>query len=335
VSRRCWIFLLAVLVALTSRAHAIDWYSLVPNSAYSRDLAMGTSTIALTYAPQSQSINPAGLSLYSTRNPLRGSLVMNPGGFWQIRNYSERFGTGRSTGQRAGDMARMAVSSVAVQSYVVTVAALASQPVMNLGDTARYRRYERSMPLDLHQNSLVVSLALHPRVAVGGRVDRYYRYDSPQGEAYSYGVILRPKNVNLGLQYQRFPAKGAKLWHPLDRRGDQATTAGIAMSREDLTISFQVMNLTQSGGPAFLEPHAGIEWRPLRSLALRAGGMQFSRTSQWAWTSGFSLLDANWLHHRAMRLLAPDEVLQVAVGVIYRHLTPVSGVGSLTCAWRF
>jgi hypothetical protein len=316
-------------------ATALEWISLLPNSAYSRDLAMGTSTIALSYAPQSQSINPAGLSLYDPRNALRGSLVMNPGGFWQIKNYNERYSAGRSAAQTAGDMARLAVGSVAIQSYIVSIAALVSQPVMMPADTGRYRNFERATPLDDHQNSLLVSLALHPRISVGGRIDRYYNYDIPRGEAYSYGVILRPRNVNIGVQYQRFPATGGRIWHPLDRRGDESTTAGIAMERENFTFSFQVMNLTQSGSPAFLEPHAGFEWRPLRAFAFRAGGIQFSKTSQWAWTGGFSLLDANWLHSRALRLLVPDDVLQIAVGVIYRHQTPVTGIGSLTCAWRF
>jgi hypothetical protein len=176
---------------------------------------------------------------------------------------------------------------------------------------------------------------LHPRVSVGGRIDRYFSFDSPEGTAYSYGVILRPRGVSLGLQYQHYPTSGPRVWHPLDHRGDQTTTAGIAIERENVTVSVQVMNLTRSDGPAFLEPHAGVEWRPVRALSLRAGGVEYTGSPRWAWTSGIGLLDANWFRSRPSRLAVPDEILQAAIAVIYDKRTPEVGIGSLTCSWRF
>jgi len=324
-----------LLFACSSDALAFHWISIGPNTAYSRDLAMGASTIALPYAPQSQSINPAGLTLFDPRREgVRTAVFLNPAGLWQLRNYSRTEAAGRSAGQQLEDGARLLAGGATVQDRILTVAAFVSQPVMDVGDTARYSGFQSSSPLDYHQNSLAASLWLHPRVSVGGRIDRYYCYDRPEGEGYSYGVILRPKGVNVGVEYQRFPDTGARVWHPLDRRTDQATTAGIAVVREQYTLSFQLMNLTQSGGTAFLEPHAGMEWRPVRALALRAGGAQFSHGTGWAWTTGIGLLDANWLRNRLARLLVPDEVLQLAVAVVYREHTPALGIGSLTCAWR-
>ncbi|MBU1983062.1 hypothetical protein KJ815_01500 [bacterium] len=325
---------LILLVSLKA-AHAGDWITLVPNPAFSRDLAMGMSTIALSYAPQSQSINPAGLRLFDPDRGWRATLVVNPGGFLQLGKSRPAAAPERNTLDQVSDGVRTLTTAAALQARIIAIAVFLSQPVMLAGDTARYNDYENRSPLDGHQNSLLVSLALHPRVAVGGRVDRYYSWDRPQGESYSYGVILRPRGVRVGVQYQRFPESGVRLWHPLDHRSDQTTTAGVAIVRENLTLAMQVMNLTESSKPAFLEPHAGVEWRPVRALALRAGGTQFSRSRSWAWTAGIGLLDANWFRSRAARLLVPDDVIQVALGVIYSRRTPVLGIGSLTCAWRF
>jgi len=332
-SLRALIALLCVTAA--GDASALEWITTAPNSAYSRDLSMGASTVALSGTPQSQSINPAGLELGRPRSGFRASLVVNPGGAWQIAQSWDDKADRRTDSEHALDGLRMLLCAAAVESPIITAAVMPSQPVMLLQDGERFHDFETRSPLDEHQNSLLVSLALHPRVSVGGRVDRYYCWDYPQGESYSYGVILRPRGVNLGVQYQRFPGAETRVWHPLDRRTDQATTAGLGLVREHFTLTTQVMNLTSSDGRAFLEPHAGAEWRPVRALALRAGGMQFSRSRRWAWTAGIGLLDANWLRSRIARLLVPDDVLQLAVAVVYLDDVPELGVTSLTCAWRF
>jgi hypothetical protein len=324
---------LLLVTATGQQALALDWISLTPNPAYSRDLAMGASTVALSYAPQSQSINPAGFTLYAPAAGLHGSLLLNGGGFYQAGRYLRE--GNRRTGRETQDVARMVFSGAAVQSSVITLAALSAQPVMHVGETSRYKHFETSTPLSEHQNSVLAVLALHPQVSVGGRFDRYYHWDTAEGDAYSYGVILRPRNVNIGVQYQRFPASGARVWHPLDRRADAATTAGIALEKPGFIWTVQVMNLTRSDGPAFLEPHTGFEWRPLPDLALRAGGVEYSRSRRWAWTGGIGLLDANTIRSRAHQLAAPDDVLQFAVGVIYLRRTPELAMGSLTAAWRF
>lgn len=330
----CLLAAVLLFFVFVPRAAALEWISVAPNPAYSRDLAMGASTVALSYAPQSQSTNPAGFTLFDPRTDFHATAFLNPGGLWQLKNYADHEAAERKSPAVFGDGARLLLHGVGMQTRILNLAVLISQPVMYDGNTARYRRFERSSSLDLHQNSLLMSLALHPRVSVGGRVDRYYSYDRPEGDGYSYGVILRPRGLNVGVEYQRFPVTAPRVLHPLDRRGDQSTSAGVAMVRETFTATFQVMNLTQSDQPAFLEPHMGMEWRPVRALALRAGGVQFSRSANWAWTTGIGLLDANWLRNKVARLLVPDEVLQLAVAVIYHRRTPTLGIGSLTCAWR-
>lgn len=322
------------LAIKTYPAAALDWITLAPNPAYSRDLAMGASTIALSYAPQSQSINPAGFVLFPSHAGIRASLFLNGGGLYQTVRYFDDSRNKRS-GHEALDGARMMLTGAAVQMHVVSVALLLTEPVMSPDEPECYRRFENSIPLTDHQNSLLFSFNVHSQVSIGGRVDRAYMWDAPHGDAYAYGVILRPRNVRIGVQYQSFPDSGRRVWHPLDRRSDEATTAGLAITSGSATLTMQVMNLTRSDGKAFLEPHAGIEWRPLRDFALRGGGMQFSRSPRWAWTGGLGVLDANWFRARANRLESPDDVLQCAVAVIYQRRTPELAMGSLTLSWRF
>ncbi|RQV99601.1 hypothetical protein EH220_01310 [bacterium] len=311
-----------------------EWYSLAPNPSYSRDLAMGASTLALDYAPQNQSINPAGMTCFPRKSRQQISFFFNPGGMWQTKNYIADEAETQADAQQVVDVARLLVSGVAVRKKEIAVALLLSQPVMMKDDPGRYHNFESKSSLGLHQNSIIMKLLLHPRVALGGRVDRFYRYAYPEDEAYSYGVILKPRGIQVGVQYQRFPSSGPRYWHPLDRRSDSSTSAGIALDREAVKVTFQVMNLTESDKPAFLEPRAGIEWRPARSIALRAGGIQFSRSHRWALTTGVGLVDVNWIRNRAARLLVPDDLVQFALAIVYNQRRPEIGIGSLTFGWR-
>lgn len=335
--QRCvWHLLLsACLAASALPAAALEWIAALPNPAASRDLGMGMSTLAVDWGMQSASINPAGFRLFGRETRLRATLVTNPGGLWQLRNYAANEAAGRTGSGAALDGMRLLTTGAAVQRRIVAMAILTTQPIMPGDDRMRYVDYEQHSALSYHQNSILTSLAVHPRVSVGGRVDRYYRGDAPDGEGYSYGLILRPRGINVGVQYQRFPRPAPRVAHPLDRRADQSTSAGLAVVRDTYSVTVQVMNLTRSDARAFLEPHAGIEWRPVRAVALRAGGMQFSRSTRWAWTTGIGLLDANWLRARNKRTQVPDDILQAAVAVQYNRRTPELGIGSLTLSWRF
>jgi hypothetical protein len=329
--------LLAVmlLTAADTNLLAWEWITIVPNPAYSRDLAMGASTLALSYPPQSQSINPAGYIAFGAKSSRMAAVILNPGGLWQVRNYFA-FETSHRTGiDQVWEPAELLVNSISVRWRIATLAGIFGQPVMLAGDPGQYDGFSSSSSLESHQNSVLLGLNLHPRVSVAGRIDRYYHFSTSQGEGYSYGVILRPRGLELGVQYQRYPASGAHVWHPLDRRHDQSVTAGIALDRQPWKVTAQVLNLTALSDSLRLEPHVGAEWRPWQHLGLRAGLLSFSDGKHWAWTSGFSVFDANALRDKHERLPVPDDVLQAAVGVQYNRGKPELGIASLTLSWRW
>ena len=305
---------------------------LIPHPSAARDFALGGSTISLSWAPQSVGANPAGLELFEPSPPLRGTIVLSPAAVPQVTKLW-RDGS-RSTPDKLFDSAGMLVHGVGMQKSILVLMALFAQPVLREGEFPENEAFEGNTLDGLYSNSVLFKLDLHPQVAVGGRVDRFYEDRHPMASAHGYGVILRRKSVQVGLQYQRYPAQGNFAQHPLDRRGDQTTSAALSWKGHDFSVSFQVLNLTQKSEPALLEPHAGVEWRPFRAVAFRAGGAQFSRSNCWAWTAGLGLLDANWLRGPLRRLKAPDDILQLAAGVIYRKHTPLSVTGIMTLAWR-
>jgi len=322
------------MAALASDLPALEWIYLTPNPAYSRDLAMGASTLALSYPPQSQSINPAGFTAFERQTRQVVTVFLNPGGAWQTVKWWQKDEEADTRDVSATIPPRLLINSLAVRWKIATLAGLLSQPVMKSGLASRYEGYEQSSGLDQHENSLLLALNLHRRISVGGRVDRYYRYSHAEGEGYSYGVILRPRNVTLAVQYQRFPASGDRVWHPLDRRRDQAVSAGLAFTEGEWLVTAQVMNLTASGDSLRLEPRVGAEWRPWRYLGMRAGLVSFSDNERWAWTSGISLVDANWFRDKFARLPVPDDILQAAIAVLYDRRTPTLAIGSLTLSVR-
>jgi hypothetical protein len=324
------------LVFLTSSpAAALEWINLTPNPSYSRDIGLATSSAALGYSAQSENANPAGLALGPSAKRKGLVFMVHPAGIYQVSRYLDDEAAGRRTVEQLTEAGRLLVSAVGYHNSLISVAALLARPLGLAGDSGAFSRFEKSSSLSAHQNSLIAAVRINPRVSFGGRIDRYFHYSDPQGEGYSYGVQFRPKGLAVGVQYQRFPGSGARIWHPLDRRRDGTTSAAVAWKRGPVTATLQMLNLTQPEQLAYLEPHGGIETRISDWATLRAGGALYSRSPRWLWTAGCSLLDANLFRSRANQLPVPDEILQISVAVVYRHRTPELGILSLTTAWRF
>jgi hypothetical protein len=333
VTLRCWLFVFIISAAPLRLVADLHVGYLIPNPAAARDFALGGTAGALPYSPQSQSTNPAGLTLFEPSDDWRATIFLNPAAIPQVVKLWE--GQEQSTKDRILDTPRLLVHGVGIQRSAFILAVLLSEPVLRESSLPPDETFDTE-PLDgLYRNSILFNLQPHPQVAVGGRIDRLYKRDSPLGEAYHYGVLLRQKSVAIGFQYHHFPPEADFSVHPLERHGDQTTSASLAWNLTSLSVCLEVANLTQKSEQAFLEPHAGVEWRPLRAVVLRVGGTQFSRSNQWAWTAGMGLLDANWLRQPNHRFMTPDDVLQVAAGTIYRKHTPLSVTGIVTLSWRF
>ncbi|MCC6475941.1 hypothetical protein IT157_02705 [bacterium] len=323
-----------LLFLFAHSAFAIEWISLLPHPSCSRELSMGCATGALFYSPSASGTNPAGLVLSPKFRAKQAAFILHPGGVWQVPIYLDQMGKSRSAAENIWDVSRLLVGSAGYHFRWMSARATFAEPVMRQDESDRFDDYPKDYALSSSQTSLQLALDVHPRIAVGGRVDFYEREDRGDGEGFSYGVIVKPRGVQVGLSYQRYPITGARWQHPLDRRTDQGINASLGVQREGYSVAFQTMNLSNSDGTAFLEPRAGVEWRVSRGIALRGGAILFSRSRRAAWTAGLGLLDTNWLRPKQKRLRVPEDLLSVGVAMIYDEWRPVQGITSFTLAWR-
>jgi hypothetical protein len=323
-----------VLLLLATRVFAFEWTSLWIQPGIARDFAMGNATGAMFGTTSQGSSNPAGFLAFpkGTRAGITGAIQAS--GLASVTDYFDQSKNRRSTISQASDVASLFVRSVSAKYRWATATAILAEPVMRRDETTRFDDRPENHALAEYQTGVILNLLLHPRVRIGGRVDFYSRDFEGDGEGFSYGVVLKPRGVQVGLHYQRFPVTGARWLHPLDRRIDQGTTASIAIQKPEYTLAFLLSNLSKSDMLGFLEPRVGAEWRPWRALAVRAGGSLFTRSRGAAATAGIGLLDANWFRKRENRLAVPEDILSGAFGILYDAGRPVQGFTTVTLAWR-
>ncbi len=325
--------LLLVLI-LAAQAFAFEWTPLLIQSGVARDLAMGNATGALFGSMSTSSGNPAGFVPFPVEKRTGVTGVLQGNGALQLGDYFDTAADRRTTISQIADVSSLFVRSISARHRWIAASGILAEPVMQRNDSTRFGDTADKHTLAEYQTSLVLHLQMHKRVQVGGRVDFYSREFKGDGEGFSYGVILKPRGLQVGLHYQRFPVTGPRWLHPLDRRIDKGTTASVALQRSVYTLAFQLTNVSETDGLGYLEPRFGAEWRPVRALALRAGGSLFTRSRGAVATAGIGLFDANWFRSREDRLRIPEDILSFGMAILYDSGRPVQGYTTLTLAWR-
>ncbi len=325
---------LLLVLAFAAQTFAFQWTPLLIQSGVARDFAMGSATGALFGSMSTESGNPAGFVPFPFEKRIGVTGVLQGNGVLQLPDYFDTAADRRTTISQIADVSSLFVRSVSARHRWLAVSGILAEPVMQRDDQTRFDDTPDKHTLAEYQTSLLLHLQMHKRVQVGGRVDFYSRNFKGDGEGFSYGVILKPRGLQVGLHYQRFPVTGPRWLHPLDRRVDKGTTASIALQRSVYSLAFQLTNLSETEGLGYLEPRLGAEWRPARALALRAGGSLFTRSRGAVATAGIGLLDANWFRNREDRLRVPEDLLSFAMAIVYDAGRPVQGYTTMTLAWR-
>lgn len=325
--------LLFVLI-FAAKSTAIDWTSLPIQSGVARDFAMGNATGALFGSLSTGSTNPAGFVPFPKSKRTGITAIVQANGMASLADYFDVAADHRSAISQIGDIGSHFVRSVSARHRWAAFSAILAEPVMHSDDTMRFDNAPEKHLLAQYQSSLLLHLQLHARVQVGGRVDFYSHDFEGDGEGFTYGVILKPRGVQVGLHYQRYPATGPRWLHPLDRRIDKGTTASVALQQPSYSFAFQLCNLSASSELGFLEPRIGAEYRPVRAVAIRAGGSLYTRSHGAVATFGVGLLDANWFRDREDRLLVPEDILSIGMAILYDSGRPVKGFTTMTLAWR-
>ncbi|MBK6910540.1 MAG: hypothetical protein IPH10_06350 [bacterium] len=322
------------LLLWAAQACAVEWDALWVQPGVARDLALGSATGALFGSYSTASQNPAAYIAFPPAQRTAFGAILIGNGVVSQDDYRQNDMSRRSTLSRFGDFPSFFIRSLSFKHRWLSASVIPAEPVMRREDPGRLTSSSPVHALAEYQSSVMTQLLLHPRVQVGGRVDFYSRDFKGDGEGFSYGVILKPHGVQVGLHYQRFPVSGPRWLHPLDRRVDQGTTASLALQRQNYSVAVQVTNLSRSDELGFLEPRAGAEWRPARAIALRAGGSLFTRSHGAVATFGVGLLDANWFRARNDRLPFPEDILSIGVALLYNDGHLNAGHTAVTLAWR-
>lgn len=166
-------------------------------------------------------------------------------------------------------------------------------------------RIERGRFFDVHDYqksrnvTLGFSVTLAPKVSIGMAGEWYLREGGWRRARFGhrYGLIVRPRpNTTVGLCYFDLAEGRDNERLTLDRFSDEALNIGISHApREWLTVAVDVRNVSDEGRQKGVEPHAGIEIRPLNALSLRGGYYQVSAETEKGYSAGFGISDIRTL----------------------------------------
>jgi len=148
----------------------------------------------------------------------------------------------------------------------------------NLSDVSRLERneimngsaYEWSRQLDI-----ALRLRFAPRVSMGIAVQMNRQHPQLGGNrwGYRYGILIKPRAYfQAGLCYYNYENQISDTRLNLERLPDETLNIGFALLPwHTLIISGDIRNVSDDQREASLEPHMGIEIRPIQAFSLRGG----------------------------------------------------------------
>jgi hypothetical protein len=123
-----------------------------------------------------------------------------------------------------------------------------------------------------YYNRAVVKLSLSKRAVVGVSAEMYSSRNGIEDVGYSYGLILKPGKLNVGVFYRSAPGDYRGEFLQNLRLANETINAGLSWAiLEKMKWFIDLRNISEEGSPAFMEPHTGIEITPWEHLALRGG----------------------------------------------------------------
>ncbi|MFC1568604.1 hypothetical protein ACFL4L_00080 [bacterium] len=130
--------------------------------------------------------------------------------------------------------------------------------------------YETSRNLDI-----AIRMRFAPRVSMGIAIESIEQYPEKGRKrwAYRYGILVKPKPyLQVGLCYYNFDNRISNTRMNLERLPDETLNIGIAIQPwSKMLLSADIRNVSDDQRDATLEPHMGIEIKPIEQLKLRGG----------------------------------------------------------------
>lgn len=251
------------------------------------------SPVAMEGGLMSPPVNPAGLCVYRDTPFPRISVVLNP--------------LGAALAFQGMQEGAYANSAVDAEDFIVPAALLfkaigfSYQP-LNVGiifceqmpgGRLQDSFFEYYPVLDNYFNRAFVKIQLHQKVQIGASAEIFAQKDRIDAVGYSYGVIMKPGKINVGVFYHTSPPGYENQMLAGRRLVSETINVGLSYSPVD-PVKFYggLRNISESKSPAFMEIHSGLEFTPWNHFSLRAG--YFLEDGDYnSFSFGLGLLDLN------------------------------------------
>jgi len=319
------IIITIVILIYIGRVDADNRYLTLSSSA-GRSLSL-TCPAALEGYIAEVPINPAGFKLFKDVPAPRFAVYLNPlSAFIAFKGLQEgEYGNGVIDSEDLLIPALLLFKGFALSYRALNVGLVMSEQLPN-GDVNK-RLFHYFPVYDDYYNRLFLRLELDERVAIGVSAEMFTVDEKNIRVGYSYGVILKPGKLNVGVFYSMLPDGYEEALLPNIRLVDETVNAGLSWQPNKMVKCFTgLRNISEESRPAFLEPHSGLEVIPWKHAALRAG-YYYEKDEGNVFSFGLGLLDINdfrpMQNHTEIREFLLDYGLVMLPGDIALHSVAV------------
>ena len=287
------LLLLGIIVSapFTGAAFAEDCYLTLSTTLVGR-FALGSPATFEGYVADTP-VNPAGFNLFSQEYAPKFKVFFNPLGS-AVAAESMNFGEDSDGKLEGKDLFLPLILffkgfNFSFHPFELGIS-LAEQPQSGI---VGGRPLEYFPLFDHYSNRMFLQFELHEKVALGLSAEFFCEAGKVRGVGWSYGVLIKPGKVSVGVFYYLLPFKYRNELLARDRIVEDTVNAGLAWQPfRFLKCYLDLRNLSEENSPAFLEPHLGLETLIWEHTALRAGYYREENESH-AFTIGLGLLDLN------------------------------------------
>lgn len=282
----------AVFILLTGGQALGDTGFLTLSSSSARRISLAGPAAMEGYVAEAP-VNPAGYNFYTPDYRPRFTVFFNPVGSIVaaegLQNGPESDGVLNEEDFAIPLMILFRGFAFSYRSFNAGLI-LGEQPQ---GGTSGDRMFEYFPLFDDYCNRLFLQLKLHDKIALGMSAEMFSRHEKIEKVGVSYGVMIKPGKMNVGVFYYLLPEKNQYDLLPHDRIAEDTVNAGLSWQPLGfLKCFFDLRNLSEENAPAFLEPHLGIETTPWEHTSFRAGFYR-EEGEENAFSFGLGICDLN------------------------------------------
>jgi len=281
-----------LLLVFTAQSSSGEDRYLTLSTVDTRSLSLG-SPAAMEGGLMSPPINPAGLTIFRNSPLPRISIFLNPLGAGAAI-YGMQEGKYADTTIKADDFiipAALLIKAIGFSYQPLNVGVIFGEQMPGGWKQDDFIEY---YPLfDNYFNRAFLKFQLAEKVQIGASAEIFAKDDKIDAVGYSYGILMRPGKINVGVFYHTSPPGYENEMLHGQRLVNETINAGLSY-RPVKMIKFYcgMRNLSESKSKAFMEIHSGLEFTPFEHIGLRAGYYLESGEKN-SFSLGIGLIDVN------------------------------------------